>query len=307
MFSIIMPVYNHAEYLPEAIDSVRAQSFADWELIVIDDGSTDGSGGIAESYAARDGRLRFLRQSNAGPAAARNAALRRARADWLAYLDSDDTWYAGTLQAYQQAIATHPHEEFFYGYRDRMNRDGSLDSGLGHFQDRPTGAVELFGRMYLSHMCVCYRRALLDRVGGYDARLRSCEDYELYLRMSLLTRFVPIGRATGLRRRHERNISRASGFSRFQEAEVLRRFVQRQGGREVVPPRLVRRRLSELYRSAATHYLREQRPNHALAALRQSLRLRLDPRPLCLLPLAAMSRRRHSPPSTDLPWLAPDE
>lgn len=258
-FSVIMPVYNHAAYVGAAIESVMTQSFGDWELIVVDDGSTDGGPKIIEGLAHDDPRIRFIRQENAGPAAARNHALKHARAHWLAYLDSDDLWYEDALARYRAAISQSPDAEFFYGYRDRLDSDGRITKLPGEFQESPTGTAELFGRMYLSHLSVCYRRALIEKVGGYDAKLRSCEDYELYLRISLHTRFVPIAHATGLRRRHGTNLSRQTGFSRRVEAEVLRRFADRDGGAAVLDPERIARRLFKLYYASGRQYVKERR------------------------------------------------
>jgi len=302
-FSVIMPVYDHAEYVGEAIESVRAQTFGDWELIVIDDGSSDGSGEIAEEFAARDRRIRVLHQVNAGPAAARNAGIRAAQGEWLAYLDSDDLWYPQTLANYGDAIAARPAALFFYGYRHRLNPDGSLTELPGEFQQHATGTREIFQRMYLSHMCVCYRRGLMDRAGPYDESLRSCEDYELYLRMSLHTTFEPLGRATGLRRRHGRNISRRSGFSRFQEAEVLRRFVEKQGGRQVLPQELISARLGRLYLAAGREYLRGGCFRQAGTALKQSGRWRRSSGAVVLRIAARLLRPFSSKRSADVPWM----
>ena len=274
MFSVIMPVYNHADYLAEAVRSVCGQTLDDWELIAVDDGSTDGSGDILDDLAAGDGRIRPVHQPNAGPAAARNAALQRARANWLTYIDSDDVWFPETLANYAACIAERPDAKFIHGYRHRLNGDGAVTELQGEFQDRPTGTAELFERMYLSHLCVCYHRELIDLAGAYDANLRSCEDYELYLRISLHCRFEPLGLATGLRRRHGRNISRQTGFSRLLEAEVLRRFVERQGGSGVLDPARVARRLGRLYYAAGRQYFRAGCHRQAVAALKQARRYR---------------------------------
>jgi len=273
-FTVVMPVHNHAEYLAEAVRSVRAQTVADWELIVVDDGSTDGSGELADRLAAEEPRMRVIHQANAGPAAARNTALAASTGQWLTYLDSDDVWRGDALAAYADHIAAHPEAQFLYGYRHRLNEDGSVTELPGQHQDRPTGTAELFDRMYLSHLCVCYRRELIDRAGPYDPALRNCEDYELYLRLSLHCRFEPIGRVTGLRRRHGRNISRQTGRSRFIEAEVLRRFVERQGGAAVLDPAAVRRRLSRLYYAAGRQYFRGGYFRRALEAFRAAHRWR---------------------------------
>ncbi len=255
-FSVIMPVYNHAAYVADAIRSVQDQTLTDWELIAVDDGSTDGSGRIVDALAERDERITSIHQANAGPAAARNAALTHARADWLTYIDSDDLWYPHALANYADYIKGHPQAKFIYGYRHRLNEDGSKVELAGEYQDAPTGTAELWERMYLSHLCVCYRRELLGAAGNYDENLRSCEDYDLYLRISLHARFEPIGRPTGLRRRHAHNLSRQTGYSRMLEAEVLKRFADRGGGGERLDPTRVARRLARLYYAAARQHFK---------------------------------------------------
>lgn len=270
MFSIIMPVYNHAEYLPEAVESVLRQSFGDWELIIVDDGSTDESLAIARKFAERDGRIKVFSQPNAGPARARNTALQYARGEWLAFIDSDDIYLPNAIENFVQNIRYNPAELFFYGYRHRLDADGTITKLTGEYQDKPTGAVELFQRMYLSHLCVCWKRSLLEKLVGYDESLRSCEDYELYLRTALLTQFCPIGVATGLRRRHDKNLSKQTGASRWGEAEILRTFIEKHGGRDVVPAKIVSRRLGRLYYSSGRQYFKARQYHDAIKALNES-------------------------------------
>lgn len=255
-FSVVMPVYNHAAYVAEAVQSVIDQTFADWRLMVVDDGSKDDSPRIVRELADRDNRITLIQQANAGPAVARNTGLEQADGLWLTYIDSDDLWFPDALANYKKFIDEHPDVQFIYGYRHRLDEDGSTTELPGEFQKGPTGTAELFQRMYLSHLCVCYRRELIDKAGGYDKNLRSCEDYDLYLRISLHCRFTPLGKPTGLRRRHGTNISRQTGFSRMQEAEVLRRFVERYGGAKVLNEQAVRNRLGKIYYSAARQYFK---------------------------------------------------
>lgn len=96
--SIVVPVYNTAEYLPACLDSILAQSFTDFELILVDDGSTDDSLRICEAYAFRDARIRVFHQQNAGVSAARNLGVEQAQGDWLCYVDSDDVVLPAYLQ-----------------------------------------------------------------------------------------------------------------------------------------------------------------------------------------------------------------
>ena len=274
MFSTIMPVYNHAAYVRQAVRSVIAQTWKDWQLIIVDDGSTDGSGKIAEDLAAADARIAVIHQANSGASAARAKGLSTAAGRWLTYLDSDDVWFPQALANFAAYIETHPDARFIYGYRHRLNEDGSVTESPGDFQSAPTGAAELFERMYISHLCVCYGRELLRKAGGYDPALRLVEDYDLYLRMSLLCRLEPLGLPTGLRRRHAACQSRQTGYSRMLEAEVLRRFVEQRGGKDVLSPDRVRRRLGRVYYSAARQYCKSRCFRQALAALRMAHRYR---------------------------------
>lgn len=98
LISIIMPVYNTAPYLGEAVSSVLAQSWPDWELVITDDGSTDGSAGICDDWAARDSRIRVFHQENGGVSRARNRALAESRGEYVCFLDSDDYWEASCLK-----------------------------------------------------------------------------------------------------------------------------------------------------------------------------------------------------------------
>ncbi len=106
--SVVIPVYNVASYLRECLDSVRAQTFTDWEAICVDDGSTDGSAAILEDYAAQDARFRIVHQPNAGVSVARNVALGLARGEWVTFVDSDDTvhpdWFRHAVALMSDAV-----------------------------------------------------------------------------------------------------------------------------------------------------------------------------------------------------------
>lgn len=118
-FSIIIPVYNVAPYLRECLDSVMAQTFADWEAICVDDGSTDGSGAILDEYAVRDKRFRVIHQSNAGVSAARNKALDEAHGEWLCFLDADDKVECHWLEDIANGIDRFPNADWIrMSYRD---------------------------------------------------------------------------------------------------------------------------------------------------------------------------------------------
>ena len=110
-----MPVYNHVDDVAQAVESVLAQTRDDWQLCIVDDGSTDGSAQAVDQLASSDERISVIHQANAGPAAARNAALARTSAPWLTYIDSDDVWLPDALANYADFIAANPDAKFIYG------------------------------------------------------------------------------------------------------------------------------------------------------------------------------------------------
>ncbi len=116
--SVIIPVYNVATYLPECMDSVLSQSYSDLEVIVIDDGSTDESGQICDTYAARDSRVRVIHQQNGGAAAAKNAGLREATGYYLTFADSDDVVEEGAYEYMARTLEEHDADVIQCAFRD---------------------------------------------------------------------------------------------------------------------------------------------------------------------------------------------
>ena len=98
MISVIVPVYNTEQYLPRCIESILSQSFTDFELLLIDDGSTDGSGKICDAYAEKDNRIRVFHKENGGVSSARNMGLDEAKGEWVYFVDSDDELLHDGLQ-----------------------------------------------------------------------------------------------------------------------------------------------------------------------------------------------------------------
>lgn len=112
-FSLVIPVYNVAPYLPQCLDSVLGQTCADWEAICVDDGSTDGSGAILDGYAAKYRRFRVIHQKNCGVGTAKNTALGMAQGDWLWFVDADDAIHPEALSYIQAALEENPEAQAF--------------------------------------------------------------------------------------------------------------------------------------------------------------------------------------------------
>lgn len=124
MISVIIPVYNVEEYLPQCLDSMLAQTCTDWEAILVDDGSTDASPAICDDYAAKDARFRVMHRENGGVSAARNAALDAARGEYITFLDSDDLLLPGALAHLHNLCITHG-ADMSVGTFLHLNEDGS--------------------------------------------------------------------------------------------------------------------------------------------------------------------------------------
>jgi glycosyltransferase involved in cell wall biosynthesis len=185
--SIILPSYNRLEYLRQAIESVFAQSFRDWELIVAD----DGSGPATAAYLAeveQQPQVRVLRAVHTGkPSVVRNLALRAARGSLVAFLDSDDVWLPAKLELHVGLHRTWPVRRWSYVAINRINADGSLMHGQPQ-RPMPDGAIfaqllELTANVSMSS--VMAERALLQEIGGFDESQRFFEEFDLFMRLSL--------------------------------------------------------------------------------------------------------------------------
>jgi glycosyltransferase involved in cell wall biosynthesis len=175
--TVIMPTWNRAKVIGAAIRSVQAQSHVDWELIVIDDGSTDETADIVGALAA-DRRIRYHVQAHSGQCVARNHALRLARGALIAYLDSDNVWYPDFLAAAVALLAARPDVDCAYG---AMITEWHLPAGqriLFESFDRK----RLLDANYIGMSTFVHRRSLVDRYGGFDEELGSVEDWDLILR-----------------------------------------------------------------------------------------------------------------------------
>lgn len=191
--SIIMPCWNAAGHLARSVGSIRAQTAGDWELVVVDDGSTDDSWAVASALAARDGRIRTLRQANAGAAAARNRALDEARAPLVAFLDADDTWEPTFLQEMTAALAADPQAGIAYCGWQHHGLGGGRDDPFVPPEYEGTDKVEVFlgGCRWPIHAALT-RRALIIDAGKFDPMLSSCMDYDLWLRVAPQVRLVRV-------------------------------------------------------------------------------------------------------------------
>ena len=179
--SVVIPCYNQAHFLCEAIESVIAQSYPNFEIVVVDDGSTDNTFEVAARYQG----VRCIRQNNQGLSAARNSGLRGSRGDYLVFLDADDRLLPNALEVGLEYLKAHPECAFVSGYYRLITIDGAP------FWEKQLPCItrdhyiELLRTNYIGmHATVMYRRSVFESVGGFDTSLKACEDYNLYLRIA---------------------------------------------------------------------------------------------------------------------------
>lgn len=195
MVSVIVPAYNYGSYITATLESVAAQDFTDWECIIVDDGSTDDTGAVVESFLS-DTRFRYVKQENGGLAAARNTGIRHAKGDFLQFLDADDLVEKAKLGESAAFLRDHPEVDVVYSDM-RYFRDGDLTSRYFSFAcvpgDKPwmkyvhgrgkdVLGVLLEGNIMVVNSPVI-RKSAIGESGFFDEGLRSNEDWDFWIRL----------------------------------------------------------------------------------------------------------------------------
>ncbi len=185
MFSVILPTYNRSGIVCRAIESVLRQSFRDFELLVADDGSIDGTVPLLrKKYAGEiaDGRIRILELEHGGVCAARNAAIAAASGEWIAYVDSDNAVSADFLQTFADGMAANPGARNFYAALVRRN--------AGSVLDEPFSRSVLLKWNFIDMGVYCHHRDLIAEFGGFDSTVEAVEDWDLIVRHS--SKYTPV-------------------------------------------------------------------------------------------------------------------
>lgn len=228
LFSVVIPVHDRAGYLPGAVAGALDQDFDGFEVLVVDDGSTDGG---PESLAAiNDPRLRVERLPRVGAPKARNAGIELARGRFLVWLDSDDALEPGTLAAYAKVLAALPDAEVLYGRLHVTGEDLEPVRTI-EFEDWRGRNRELLSalvfRCPLPHPGTAVAKVCYRRVGGYDETFRRAHDYEFWTRLALKASFAYVPRPVCRWRWHDANMSTGSvPVDTSFEARIVRRLLE---------------------------------------------------------------------------------
>lgn len=251
LISIVTPTYNRANFLPEAIESVLSQDYENYELLIIDDGSTDNSKDVIEKYMDSK-KIRYLYQSNSGQSVARNRGIEEANGDFICFLDSDNRWLPGKLSASVEAFERNPEADIVYGDVVLINEQGHEFSRKN--MKRYSGKITTH---LLKDNCVSMNTTMsktnsIRAVGGFSGQVKVADDYDLWLRLSAEYTYKYIPKLMADYRVMTNQISSDKKRRFSSNEEIIRRFL-------VANPNLLsvseqRDALNFFYTRAARHF-----------------------------------------------------
>jgi|SRR5690625_639018 len=204
MFSVVIPLYNKELSIRNTLQSVLDQTFTDFEIVIVNDGSTDSSAAIVEEFT--DPRIRLIHQENQGVSAARNRGIREAKNEWIAFLDGDDLWKEDHLETIRKMIDKYPKDKIFTTSYNRSHER------LPDIQDHDIAIIEnYFTESIKGHFTwtgvICIHQSVFEEVGGFNVRLNRGEDLEMWTQIGRKYRFIKSNHVTAIYRVEAENRS----------------------------------------------------------------------------------------------------
>ena len=218
--SVIIPTFNRLSFLKEAVESVLSQTYQDFELILVDDGSTDGT---KEFAARRSDQLKYIYQENFGPSAARNRGIKESEGEYITFLDSDDLWLENKLQVEIDFMKLNLDAMVCYSDEIWIRRGVRVNPKNKHRKYSGWIFEQCLLLCIVSPSSVLMRREFFESVGYFDETLPACEDYDLWLRASLEFPFYYIPKKLIMKRGgHEDQLSIQWGLDRYRVRALLK-------------------------------------------------------------------------------------
>jgi glycosyltransferase involved in cell wall biosynthesis len=276
--SIVIAAYNRAEFLPATLESILSQRFQDFELIVVDDGSTDQTRAALAPYA---NRMRYVYQENRGPSAARNLGARHASADWISFQDSDDLCLPGHLETLHDFAKHHPPCAMVFAngrYLDssKHNRETIIPRAKSRaLMERGVQLKDLFDKSIVRLQAALISKDSYDHIGGQDESLRISMDLDLAFRLFARYRIDYVDQVVFSYRRHSGNISANEELRLLENIRVIEKLLDdNDKAKAVLGEARVRSRLAyRYYRLAKGRWGRGEK-DRAREALTEAIRLR---------------------------------
>lgn len=262
--SVVMAAKNYAAFLPQAVRSVQAQTFRDWELVIIDDGSTDATPQAVRPFL-EDARIRYVRSDRLGQSRAKNLGVRFSRGEFLAFLDADDAWQPEKLTE-QLAVFQDARIGVCFTARQLMDEAGTVRPA----NDPPAPSDDvrnaLFLRNFICFSSVMMRRSIFEQVGGFDPTWDLSIDFDLWQRVTPLCHFQFLDKPLTLYRTGHGNLSKRLADRVSTALAIMDRAVTRHR----YPPEILREGYASTYRGLA-YVLRDGEPLAAAKLYAQAL------------------------------------
>lgn len=286
--SICVPTFNRKDYLKQTLNSIYAQTYKGYEVIVVDDGSTDGT---EEMIKTADYAVRYYWQENRGEAVSRNRLIELARGRFITFLDSDDLLMPDAIERMMNVMEAESGEVVVYGPYLRIDEYGNICGRCKRKLYSGHVTRYLFQDIFIHSCGSMFSKKALEEAGGFEESLPLCADYDLWLRLSLKYPFVALSEPTFKRRRHSTNLSALCSKNQIIQLGVLERFYYEKGGNTVIPEKIAMRRLSREEYRVGKYSLTEK--NFALAAryFRASFKRYPSPKALLMLVIPSLKQK----------------
>jgi glycosyltransferase involved in cell wall biosynthesis len=272
--SIVVPTYNRSKLLKECVDSLLAQACSDLEIIIVDDGSTDDTQETIKTVTDKQDRVKYYPRPHLGLCAARNFGLDQSSGEFIGFFDSDDLWPPDYVETMVKTLRARPDYGAAYS-RSMLFSNGEIRGQYVAWVKPPSGHVtaDLFsGRPFILPSSVIFRRDIWNGLCWDEAITKSSEDLDVFLRISMQTKFIYMPDTYAIHRRHNNSISTMAARDLFNDGpKVMERFYFQLGGSSYVPKKLACRNLSHQYRRFALRNCRAGNRSASLVLLRRAL------------------------------------
>jgi glycosyltransferase involved in cell wall biosynthesis len=222
LVSVVMPAYNAALYLEEAVRSLQAQTYSNLHIIIVNDGSKDNTAEVADRLAAQDSRVQVIHKANAGVSAARNDAFRAVKGDYVCFLDADDVYLPTKIAKQVQFLEQHPGIDLVYCDNHNADQHLTMTGTTSNLPPVPLKQAFMY-RNWFSPLAPMLRNSLVQKVGFFDAGLHGGEDWDYWLRCLEYTNFGHIPEPLGIYRHHPKQSHHNQGMMRRDGFRVIQK------------------------------------------------------------------------------------
>ena len=229
-FTVIIPLYNKEKYIQNTLNCVLNQSFDNFEIIVVNDGSTDRSLAILEEFS--DNRLKMIHQKNQGVSVARNTGMENAKANYFCFLDADDIWKTNHLQAFYDTITKFPEAKMYCGrYVTQISKNTFIKNNFIDIDDNYQGYVTDFFKSSLINRvaltpAVCIHKDIFKEIGGFDPQLKSDQDLDYWIKIALKYKIAITEKTTMVYNFINANKSLSKDQSKFHKLTDLNQYIE---------------------------------------------------------------------------------